>query len=393
MNILFLHSSGINPITGGISRMTSVLASSLRNIGTQVYFISMNKKIGIQYDINQFFFPDPNNPLSKDNQEYLIKIVKDKKIEILVNQSTTSSTYTNLSYCVKSEGVKVVSVIHNLLLTPINNFSALHEYKIIKSKLSFLLPITRNKWFISILKRIYWMKYHNHYNMLQQNSDIVVLVSEKNIPEFLYMIKDIRANNIIAINNAISLEEYHFTEKEKEIIWVGTPDFSIKRLDLALRIWKLINMKNSDWHFTIIGDSPYLDEAKNLAKSINLSNVNFVGRQDPTNFYKRATFLCMTSTTESFGLVLIEAMHFGVIPFAFNSFPAATDIIENQSNGILIKSFDINEYANELLHLINDENGQRQFALKCIEKSKHYDINTIIKHWILLFNKLLNEKS
>jgi len=164
-------------------------------------------------------------------------------------------------------------------------------------------------------------------------------------------------------------------------------------LDLALRIWKLINMKNSDWHFTIIGDSPYLDEAKNLAKSINLSNVNFVGRQDPTNFYKRATFLCMTSTTESFGLVLIEAMHFGVIPFAFNSFPAATDIIENQSNGILIKSFDINEYANELLHLINDENGQRQFALKCIEKSKHYDINTIIKHWILLFNKLLNEKS
>jgi glycosyltransferase involved in cell wall biosynthesis len=394
MKIVFLHAVGINPIAGGISRMTSVLSYALKKNGIEVFYLSMTKIEGVQYDEDQFFFPDSNNPLSKDNQDYLIQFVKNKKVDILVNQATTSSIYTNLSYCVKSIGVKVVSVIHNSILTPINNFSALNEIKIIDMKLSGLLPITRTKLFVSIIKKLYWFKYHRHFNRLQQKSDIVVLVSEKNIPEFLYMIKEVAAKNVISISNAFSLEEYHYIEeeKEKEIIWVGTPDFSIKRLDLALQIWKLIEIKNKDWHFTILGDSPYLDKAKNLANELNLSNVNFVGRKNPISFYKRAKLLCMTSTTESFGLVLIEAMHFGVIPFAFDSFPAASDIIENQNNGILIKSFDIQEYANKLSHFMNDKKGQSQFALNCIEKAKDYNIDNVIKSWVLLFNKLLDEK-
>lgn len=394
MNILFLHAYGINPIAGGISRMTSVLASSLTKNGVQVFFLSMNKTVGIEYGINQFFFPDPNNPSSKDNQDYLIQFAKNRNVDILVNQATINSIYTNLSYCVKSIDVKVVSVIHNSILTPINNFSALNENKIIDMRLSYLLPITRNKWFVSILKYVYWFKYHNHFNRLQQKSDMVVLVSEKNIPEFLYMIKDVIANNIISIDNAFSLEEFHYKEEEKhkEILWVGTPDFSIKRLDLALQIWRLIELKEIDWHFTILGDSPYLDKAKDLAKSLNLSNVNFEGRQDPIRFYKRARFLCMTSVTESFGLVLIEAMHYGVIPFAFDSFPAAANIIESKSNGILIKPYDIQEYANELLRYMNDEKESKQLALNCIEKAKDYNIDNVIKSWILLFNKLLDEK-
>lgn len=393
MNVLFLHASGINPIAGGISRMTTVLASALRKNGVQVFYLSMNKTDGVQYDINQFFFPDPDNPLSKNNQDYLIELVKNEKIKILINQATTSSIYTNLSYCVKSIGVKVISVIHNSILTPIINFSALKENKIIDLKLSCLLPITRNRWFISIIKKLYWFKYHNHYNRLQQNSDIVILVSEKNIPEFLYMIKDISASNVMSISNAFSLEKYDYNDqdKRKEILWVGTPDFSIKRLDLALQVWKLIKIKNTDWQFTILGDSPYLDRAQKLAESLNLSNVNFEGRQDPIRFYKRARLLCMTSTTESFGLVLIEAMHFGVIPFAFNSFPAAADIIENQRNGVLVKSFDIQAYADELLRLMNDKKESKQLALNCIEKSKKYDINSVINLWISLFNKLLDE--
>ena len=65
--------------------------------------------------------------------------------------------------------------------------------------------------------------------------------------------------------------------------------------------------------------------------------------------FKLATILCMTSASESFGLVLVEAMSYGVIPFAFNSFPAVTDIIQNGINGFLVEPFDIEQYAERLL--------------------------------------------
>jgi glycosyltransferase involved in cell wall biosynthesis len=390
MNILFLHTHGINPIAGGISRMTSVLASSLKKNKVEVFYLSVYKNSTTQYDINQYFFPDSTNLLSKDNTNYLLQIIKNKKIDILVNQATTNSQYSDISFTSKSLGVKVVSVIHNSILSPINNFPALKENKLIDLKLSWILPLIRNKCFISIIRKFYWFKYHNHYNKLQKRSDVVILVSKRNIPEFLYMIKDVRAKNVISISNAISLEKYHYEEKEKELLWVGTPDFSIKRLDLALRIWKLIEQKKTDWVFTVLGDSPYLNKAKNLAKSLKLNNVNFEGRQNPISYYKRAKFLCMTSATESFGLVLVEAMHYGVVPFAFDSFPAAKEIIENNVDGILIEAFDIDSYANVLLNLMNNSEKSKELALNCIEKSNFFNIDLIINDWILLFNKLIN---
>jgi len=276
------------------------------------------------------------------------------------------------------------------LLTPIINFSALKENKIIDLGLSFLLPLAKNRLFVSLLKKLYKFKYQNHYKLLHENSDRVVLVSENNISEFLFMVSLRNSDNIVAINNAISLKEYKYNrnDKIKEVLWVGTPDFSIKRLDLALRIWKLIEKMNPDWVFTVLGDSPNLNRAKKLAKELNLSKVNFIGRQDPIEYYKRASFLIMTSTTESFGLVLIEAMHFGVIPFSFDSFPASKDIIESGKNGVLISSFDTESYANELSRLMSDPDRTELMAVNSKKKSKKYDINMIINQWILLFNNL-----
>lgn len=387
---MFLHEMGINPIAGGISRMTSVLSSGLKSKGFNVFYLSMIKLDSVDYDNNQFFFPDSDLPTGNENTNYLIQFVREKNIDILINQATTSSIYRDLSFVVKHRGVKIISVIHNSLLTPIINFAALKENRIIDLGLSFLLPLIKNRLFVSLLKKLYKFKYQNHYKLLLKNSDRVVLVSENNISEFLFMVSSRNLDNVVAINNAISLKEYKYNrnDKIKEVLWVGTPDFSIKRLDLALRIWRLIEKINPDWVFTVLGDSPNLNRAKKLAKELNLSKVNFIGRQDPIEYYKRASFLIMTSTTESFGLVLIEAMHFGVIPFSFDSFPASRDIIESKKNGILISSFDTESYANELSLLMNDPDRTELMAVNSKKRSKKYDINIINNEWISLFNNL-----
>ena len=390
MNVMFLNEMGINPIAGGISRMTSVLSSGLKSKGVNVFYLSMIKLDGVDYDNNQFFFPDSDVPMGNENANYLIQFVREKTIDILINQATTSSIYRDLSFVVKHRGVKIISVIHNSLLTPVINFSALKENRIIDLGLSFLLPLTKNKLFISLLKNLYRFKYQNHYKLIHKNSDRVILVSEKNIQEFLYMVNVKKSNKVIAISNSFSLPEYQFkkTDKKKEVLWVGTPDFSIKRIDLALRVWGLIEESRSDWNLTILGDSPSLQKAKNLANKLNLSSVKFIGRQNPNDYYKRASMLIMTSTTESFGLVLVEAMHFGVVPFAFDSFPASKDIIKNEKSGFLIKSFDINLYAKKIAELIEDSKKRYIISQNSITKSKDFNIDVIIKQWINLLNSL-----
>ena len=98
--------------------------------------------------------------------------------------------------------------------------------------------------------------------------------------------------------------------------------------------------------------------------------------------------LIMTSTTESFGLVLVEAMHFGVVPFVFDSFPASKDIIKNEKSGFLIKAFDINLYAKKIIELIEDSRKRHIISQNCITKSKDFSIDIIINQWISLLNSL-----
>lgn len=47
----------------------------------------------------------------------------------------------------------------------------------------------------------------------------------------------------------------------------------------------------------------------------------------------------MASAFEGFGLVLVEAMSYGVVPMAFNSFSNCSDIIDDDKNGILVTPF------------------------------------------------------
>lgn len=49
-----------------------------------------------------------------------------------------------------------------------------------------------------------------------------------------------------------------------------------------------------------------------------------------------------------FSYVLIEAMQYGVVPFAFDSYKAASDIIKDGVDGFLISPFDVEKYSEKL---------------------------------------------
>ena len=140
--------------------------------------------------------------------------------------------------------------------------------------------------------------------------------------------------------------------KEKIILWIGRIEMNAKRPDRMVKIWERIYRKNPEWHLYLLGEGPLRMPLEDYCKRRDISNIHFTGQTDPVLYLKRASFLCMTSTYEGFGLVLAEAQSFGVIPIAFDSYASIHDILIDGETGYLIPPFSIRKYAALLLKLM-----------------------------------------
>ena len=88
-------------------------------------------------------------------------------------------------------------------------------------------------------------------------------------------------------------------------------------------------------------------------------------------------------------MALTDGMQYGCIPFTFNNFGAASDIIDDGINGCLIPAFDIKIYANRLSMLIRDDIKRTEMSIAAVEKVKLFSVENIANRWEELFLKLV----
>lgn len=164
----------------------------------------------------------------------------------------------------------------------------------------------------------------------------------------------------------------------------------VKGLDRLLLIWSRIVEKHPDWVMDIYGQWDAKSEYKKMANDLKIANkVNFLPpTKDIQNSYKDASIFLMTSRTEAFGMVLIEAMASGVPCIAYDCPSGPGTIIEEAVNGFLIEDGNLNFFVQKLEQLIEDENLRIQMGLKAQESVKKYEIDTVMKRWDELFMRL-----
>jgi len=93
----------------------------------------------------------------------------------------------------------------------------------------------------------------------------------------------------------------------------------------------------------------------------------------------QSSIYVMTSLTESFGLVLIEAQSYGLPCIAYDCAQGAKEIIEDGVNGILIRDYSRERMVNECKKMMREyeyrkkigENGRKsvnKYSCECVEK-------------------------
>ncbi len=390
--ILFVYSSPINPTKGGVQKITYNLAKNFRKIGYNVLFLaSENQDVD---DLNQEYqsvLPNSINIESKDNQNYFLNLIISHNVNFVINQSGIDKKLSNLCLLVKkSSNAKFITVFHNSLLGTIKSLN--FEYNILnqfKLKHYFQNLYTKKTFFYKTILFIYWLKHHQHYRRSLKKFDKCILLSRNYNLELSFFVKKIDFSKISYIPNALYFGNNNTNLlKENELLFVGRVDKIQKRIDVLLDVWKNIYYKFPNWKLIIVGEGPYKSEFINKINQEKIPRVEFYKRQDPEIFYKRAKLFCMTSAFEGWPLVIHEAQYFGVVPILFDSFLAASEMVNNLNDAILVKSDKTESYIENLSFLMQDEQYLNELSLNSKTNVLKYDIEIISKLWVNLFKEI-----
>ncbi len=105
--------------------------------------------------------------------------------------------------------------------------------------------------------------------------------------------------------------------------------------------------------------------------------------------YPNASLLVLPSRTEGFGLVLLEAMAFGVPVVAFDCGSGPSSIISDGDNGFLVRPFDIKGFAEKMMQLMENGGLRRTMGSNGVQKAQQYSIDKIGLQWKQLFDDLM----
>ena len=383
MNIVFAYPTGLNPQKGGVERITDIIAKILLKRGYTIFYLNWEREQdNYEYPVPVIDLPSSNLE-DPNNLEVYNRFLKENRIDVIINQHGLYEGTYFLSQ-VKVQNVKIISVLHS---DPFGYYDHLFADFMTLRDSSIKEKVKRVARFFLYrkVKKIIHRSLVNHYTFIQEHPQYVCLLSES-YKERLEEYCDLPDNYFISIPNPNTYENIEIIpHKEPILLFVGRLDNRSKKLFTLIDIWYRLCKLYPQWKLIIVGDGPDKDVLINKAKDI--SNIEFKGYQDPREYYEKASIFCMTSIFEGFPMCLTEAMQFGCVPVAFDSFSAVYDIIKPGETGELVKSFDKKEYVGKLIHLIDDETYRKKLSKNAFQYVKRYDIANILPKWIELIEK------
>ncbi|MDO7135418.1 glycosyltransferase family 4 protein [Algibacter lectus] len=216
----------------------------------------------------------------------------------------------------------------------------------------------------------------------------------KNVAPSLYLKSHFEANNfnnIVYIPNSIKIEDYKFQKKTYEsikLLWVRS--FSeIYNPWLAIHILKALKNENIDAELCMIGPEKdgSLESTKSLAKSLNVE-VEFTGLLSKNDWHKKAdgfNVFINTTTIDNTPVSVIEAMALG-LPVVSTNVGGMPFLIENNKDGVLVASNNIEAFVSAIKVLIYDVNKTQEMANRARQKVEGYAWNKVKQQWYNLLS-------
>lgn len=368
------------PTYGGSGVVATELGLELSKRGHEVHFITYNQPVKLNLFNNNIHYHEvivPDYPLFH-YQPYelalsskIVDMVQLHKIDILHVHYAIPHAYAAYmsKQMLKTRGINlpIVTTLHGTDITLVGS----HPY------------------------------YKNAVEFSINNSDAVTSVS-KDLKRDTLSFFNIK-KNIEVIPNFVDLEKYiHVHEncnrgvlanKDEKIITHISNFRKVKRIDDVINSFNLIN-KEINSKLILLGDGPERIKAEKLCDELNLNKkVLFLGASNET-----AKILCLSdvfilaSTTESFGLVALEAMASSVPVVSTNS-GGLPEVNKNGFSGYLSDVGDINTMAKNAIKILKDSTKLINFKKNAKQQANKFDVHNIVPHYEDIYKRTLSKQS
>lgn len=365
--------------TGGAERVICNLANLLCE-NNDVKIIStykLNEKPAFDVD-------------SRVEVEYLMEDLNPNKQELIKSIKSLNLLNTFKEF---SKSLKVLHLRKSLNVKAIKNLDC---------DIAISTRILHNNWLGKYANKniLKIAQEHNHHNNNQKyikklikslnRFDYFMPVSKK-LADF-YEDKINPSTKVVYIPNFIeNLPSEKSSLQNKQLISVGRLD-KVKGFDDLIEIFSLFQKSHSDWILHIVGEGSEKQNLQNKINELHLEEKVFLCGNKLSNElekeYLNSSMYLMTSFSESFGLVLVEAASFGLPLIAFDSAQGAKEIIENDKNGFLISNRNKEKFVEKINEIIEDPEKESTLSEYAIETAKLYSKDTVSKIWNKFINNL-----
>ena len=178
----------------------------------------------------------------------------------------------------------------------------------------------------------------------------------------------------------------------KNLIAVGRLEIE-KGFDMLIEAFKIARQKSNEcksWNLNIFGDGSEREYLIDLINKYDLNN-NIKINKFSTKIedkYTNSSIFVLSSRSESFGMVLVEAMNTGLPCISFACKNGPSEIISDNIDGFLVAPNDINGLADRIVTLVENKEIREKFSKFARKKSDFFDSKNILNEWSAYLNEV-----
>ena len=254
--------------------------------------------------------------------------------------------------------------------------------------------ISQDSWFKKNLKQHFIGSALAWLSSSPITTDYLVYYGAKRENVYEFPFSSIRKSDIEEPLNDISKKKLrkklHLSE-DKTILYIGQ---FIHRKGIDVLLDSVRKIQSVKTNVLLVGGC-VTEELKKLTNDYKLKNIHFLpfkSKNDLKPFYKVADVFVLPTRYDVWGLVINEAMGYGLPVVSTNRCVAAQTMIKSGENGFICDSENSDELAKKLSMLLSDSAMRNTFSEKNIEIAKKYTIESMAEKHLEIFNKIIYQK-
>lgn len=363
------------PTVGGSGVLATELGKMLAERGHEIHFITSSVPFRLKKIYPNVFFHEVevNNysvfqysPYDIALASKMADVIKDEKLDVLhVHYAIPHAVCAVLARDMSGENIGIVTTLHGTDITVLGQDSTLAQaikYGIDKSDIVTAVS--------DALKE-------QTYDLIDTKKDIETVYNF--VDESVF--KPMDAGNL--------KEQFGIQEGERVIIHVSNFR-KIKKLpdiiNTFIKVREQIPAK-----LLLVGDGPEKHRMMELLKSSPYKqDILFLGKQENVaELFNISDLKLLLSETESFGLVLLEAMACGV-PGIGTNIGGIPEVIDHGENGYIVELGDVEQAAQYAIELLTDEEKLIKFRHAAVNAVRtKFLAEPIIDHYEQLYERLV----